>query len=183
MKSPACFLALPLVLLADPEASGDVLLEDFEEPAQEESSTGNDPWLEGEWTFSGSAFEGYGMKSGVRISGKLAHWYPGQLTQGRLKVRGSLGRSLLKSWGRRGGEVDGATGRALSPTFEIRRKYLRFLVSGGRYPGATCLNLLVDGQVVRSVTGNNSNNLQLVAMETGESVSYTHLTLPTILLV
>src|SRR5262249_43910708 len=37
----------------------------------------------------------------------------------------------------------------------IRRRHLNFLIGGGKYAGSTCLNLLVDGTVVRTATGPN----------------------------
>jgi hypothetical protein len=77
---------------------------------------------------------------------------------------------MLKSWGRRGSNIDGETGRALSPVFKIQRKFLRFLISGGRYSGGTCLNLLIDDKIVNSLTGNNSIHLKPVAFDVGKFI-------------
>lgn len=170
MKRFAWFLILPFLSLASVQASTDLVMEDFEDPVTEESAAQPGNWLEGEWTFEGSAFEGYGLKFGTRINGKIARWYPGQLSQGKLRTQGHRGRAMLKSWGRRGSDVDGETGRALSPVFKIQRKFLRFLVSGGRYPGGTCLNLLIDDKIVNSLTGNNSIHLKPVAFEVGKFI-------------
>lgn len=165
MKRLPWFLVLPFLSLASVQASTDLLMEDFEEPVSDEADAQSGPWLEGEWTFEGSAFEGYGKRFGTRVNGRIAKWYPGQLSQGKLRTQGHRGRAMLKSWGRRGSDVDGEMGRALSPVFKIQRKFLRFLVSGGRYPGGACLNLLIDDKVVNSETGNNSNHLQPIAFE------------------
>jgi fructan beta-fructosidase len=54
---------------------------------------------------------------------------------------------------------DGPTGTLTSPSFTIRRHYIAFLISGGRWEHETCLNLLVDGRVVHSATGANSIHL------------------------
>jgi len=54
---------------------------------------------------------------------------------------------------------DGAQGTLLSPEFEITHQHLNFLIGGGNHAGRTCLNLLVDGRVVRSATGDNSEHL------------------------
>jgi len=51
---------------------------------------------------------------------------------------------------------DAATGK-LSREFLLERDYLHFAVSGGNHPAKTCVNLLVDGKVVRSVTGRSSH--------------------------
>jgi sucrose-6-phosphate hydrolase SacC (GH32 family) len=54
---------------------------------------------------------------------------------------------------------DGLTGTLTSPEFKIKRKYISFLVSGGDYEHDTCLNLVVNGKIVRSATGWRSNRL------------------------
>ncbi|MRR22724.1 hypothetical protein EG830_07050, partial [bacterium] len=48
-------------------------------------------------------------------------------------------------------------GKITSPEFRITRNYINFLVGGGYYPGEVCVNLVIDGKVVRTKTGNNSN--------------------------
>ena len=42
-----------------------------------------------------------------------------------------------------------------SPPFRLERDYLAFLIGGGMHPGETCINLLVNGEVVRTATGPN----------------------------
>jgi fructan beta-fructosidase len=56
-------------------------------------------------------------------------------------------------------EGDGPTGTLTSPDFEIARKYISFRIGGGDYERDTCLNLLVNGKVVRSATGWRSDRL------------------------
>jgi sucrose-6-phosphate hydrolase SacC (GH32 family) len=50
---------------------------------------------------------------------------------------------------------DGTTGTLTSPEFRIKRKYIAFLIGGGKNEAKLALQLLVDGQVVRSSTGPN----------------------------
>ena len=70
---------------------------------------------------------------------------------GQMAVSGFLGQGLVNSF--LGG--DDTTGTLTSPPFKIERAYLNFLIGGGGYPGETCINLLVDGKVVRTATGPN----------------------------
>ncbi len=90
----------------------------------------------GNWQVSGEAF-GPGPAEGT---------LPRQM-----KVSGYLGRRLVNSYYK----GDGTTGRLVSPPFRIERRYINFLIGGGRHPGKTCINLLVDGKQVRTATGPN----------------------------
>lgn len=90
----------------------------------------------GEWTVEGAAFG----------SGPAKGSLPGQM-----KVSGYAGRGLVNSFA--GG--DGSTGVLTSPPFTIDRKHLCFLIGGGGWAGKTCMNLLVDGRVVRTAAGPN----------------------------
>ncbi len=90
----------------------------------------------GDWKTTGTAF-GAGPARGT---------LPGQM-----HVDGYQGKGLVSSF--RGG--DAATGTLTSPPFQVERKYLNFLVGGGKYPGKTCVNLLLDGKAVRTATGPN----------------------------
>ncbi len=56
-------------------------------------------------------------------------------------------------------EGDKPTGTLTSPPFKIARKYIAFRIGGGDYEHDTCLDLLVDGRVVKSATGWRSDRL------------------------
>lgn len=108
----------------------------------------------GEWKASGDAF-GTGPARGT---------LPGQMP-----VDGFLGHGLVNSF-RRG---DGTTGRLTSPSFKLERKFIQFLIGGGKHPGETCVNLLVNGQIVRTASGPNgepggSEHLDWQAWEVSE---------------
>ena len=91
----------------------------------------------GEWTVTGTAF-GSGPAHGT---------LPNQMP-----VDGFHGHGLVNSYN--GG--DDATGTLTSPSFKIERKYIQFLIGGGGWDGKTCMNLLLDGKVVRTATGPNT---------------------------
>ena len=103
----------------------DLLVADFEADAYPEG-----------WTTTGTAFGNGPAK------GKL----PGQMA-----VDGFLGKGLVNSF--LGG--DDATGTLTSAEFQLERKYLNFLIGGGEHEGKTCINLLVNGKIVRTATGPN----------------------------
>lgn len=63
------------------------------------------------------------------------------------------------------GEKDGGTGRLTSRKFVIDRNFIRFWIGGGGHKGRTCLNLVVNGKVVRSETGRNDNKMALAAFD------------------
>lgn len=105
------------------------------------------------WTTTGTAF-GSGPAQGT---------LPGQQT-----VSGYLGHGLVNSF--LGG--DGLTGPLTSPTFSISSKYIDFLIGGGDYPmsapNPTAVNLLVNGQVVRTATGQNDEALNWVSWDVSQ---------------
>jgi fructan beta-fructosidase len=89
------------------------------------------------WTYTGSAF---GSVPAHRSLDQPA--------------RGHLGQRMASSY------VDGDwhTGSALtSHEFTIGKNCINFQIGGGNHPGQTCMNLIVDGNVVRTATGDNSN--------------------------
>lgn len=117
----------------------DLLFEDFEKETYEG------------WTVTGTAFG-----SGPREKAKMPA-YQGDV--------GGQGKRVVNSHNTRHGEDvragDNHVGRMVSRPFTLRRKFFRFYIGGGDNPGQTCLNLLVDGKVVRTATGRNSNRMRL----------------------
>ena len=69
------------------------------------------------------------------------------------KLSGFLGKGLANSWP----GFDDPKGKLISPEFTIERSCISFLIAGGNFPDETCINLVVDGKVVRSATGKNSD--------------------------
>jgi len=90
----------------------------------------------GQWNVDGNAF-GKGPARGT---------LPGQM-----RVDGFLGKGLVNSF--LGG--DDSTGSLTSPEFRIERKWITFLIGGGKNSEKLALQLLVDGKIVRLATGPN----------------------------
>ena len=107
------------------------------------------------WTVTGDAF-GEGPVTQTEIGS-----YQGSV--------GAVGKGFVNSHNaRREGKVvhsDGFTGRMISPKFTLKQPYIHFLVGGGAHVGKTCVNLIVEGQVVRSTTGKNSNKMSPARFE------------------
>ena len=59
-------------------------------------------------------------------------------------------------------------GTLTSPRFKIERPYIAFYISGGNFEHSTCLDLLVNGKVVRSAVGWNSDRLVPASWSVGE---------------
>ena len=94
----------------------------------------------GDWKATGTAFN----------SGPASN---ALLTQ--LGIENSSGNAVASS------EIEGdkPTGTLTSPEFKIARKFISFRIAGGDYEHDTCLNLLINGKVVKSATGWRSDRL------------------------
>ncbi len=79
----------------------------------------------------------------------------------RENLSGQLGNQVLDTC--QTASCDRAEGTVTSPTFIIGSDFINFLIAGGDHPASTghptVLNLVIDGNVVASATGNNSANL------------------------
>ena len=93
----------------------------------------------GDWKVTGEAF-GPGPAKGT---------LPNQMG-----VSGFLGRGLVNTFF----QGDKTTGTLTSPPLQLQRKYIHFLVGGGKYPGNTCIELLIDKKTVRTATGPNDRS-------------------------
>ena len=162
------FLAVVLVtdLSAEPTngwlKSGDVVVEDFEGAAFKVSpaSAKADPSA---WRSTGFAFSqswnnaATAAPSGVVLSTGYA-WACGK----KLIYSSPDVRRLRIPSVSLGGQV---TGTLISPTFSVQKGYLCFLIGGARNPQALAVQLLHEGQVVRSATGGGHATLRMVAFD------------------
>ncbi len=77
---------------------------------------------------------------------------------------GAAGKFFVNSHNLRregGPSGDPPTGQMTSAPFKVTRRFLRMLVGGGAHRNRTCVNVLVDGKVVASLTGKNNNRMEL----------------------
>lgn len=116
--------------------AGDVTLADFE------GTTNPDGW-----TATGSAFNA--PSAGT--------------AKGQGGVSGFLGNGLANSFTDELG--DGASGTLTSPAFTIDHDFVAFMIAGGNHPDDEVLQLVIDGQVVESATGANSEQLAWVTWD------------------
>ena len=124
----------------------DILIADFESPNY------------GDWTKEGTAF-GTGPIAKSEIPS-----YQGNVT--------GDGKRVVNSHATAPGESipakDGATGTLTSKPFSINRRFLQFFVGGGSHKNKTCVNLLVNGKVVASRSGENNNRMTKVEIDTSK---------------
>jgi len=76
---------------------------------------------------------------------------------GQQPVAGFLGQGLVNTFDPDG---DASQGALTSPEFALNKRYLHFLVGGGALEERTCVNLQVEGKVVRSATGKGQELLE-----------------------
>ncbi len=95
----------------------------------------------GQWVVIGEAF-GKGPAKGTLTN--------------QQEVSGFLGKRLVNTFL----SGDGPVGTLTLPSFEISRKFMNFLIGGGGHAGQTCINLIIDGKVVRTATGKNNEKLE-----------------------
>jgi len=112
-------------------ATGDVAFQNFE---------GTSDFASRGWVPTG------GLVGAAPAQGTL----PGQQT-----VSGFTGTGLVNTFL----NGDSTTGTLTSPPFTITKKRINFLIGGGNVPGVECINLKVGGQVVRTATGSDSEQL------------------------
>ena len=123
---------------AEGSARPDVLFDDFHKETYEG------------WEVSGTAFgQGPILKSQIPS-------YQGNV--------GSSGPRVVNSHATAPGanvtDKDAQVGTLTSKSFVIQRNFINFWIGGGNHPGKTCINLLVDGQVMRTATGHDSNAMR-----------------------
>ena len=100
------------------------------------------------WTAEGDAFGTNPVKSG-----EIQH---------NASVEGNQGRFYIDSFATKS---DKPMGKLTSESFTISRPYIVFLVGGGKDPQTESVNLLVDGNVVKSASGQDDEVLRQVVWD------------------
>ncbi|WP_037681727.1 glycoside hydrolase family 32 protein [Streptomyces griseus] len=107
----------------------------------------------GDWTTTGDAF------GPAPATGTL----PGQQ-----QITGFQGSGLVNTFL----NGDASTGTLTSPEFTIDKRYVNFLIGGGDHPAGsadpTAVELLVDGQAVRSATGKDAEALDWASWDVSD---------------
>ena len=94
-----------------------------------------------DWTVEGLAFDTRPATNAL---------FPG-------KISGFGGRGFVCTLHPRKGNA--ATGKAVSREFTIEKPFITFKIGGGNFPGAACLNLVIDGKIERTATGDGTATL------------------------
>ena len=94
------------------------------------------------WTLEGNAF------GTVPASDKT---FPGKIT-------GFGGKGFVCTLDSKLG--NNAIGKATSKVFTIDKPFIDFRIGGGRYPKEACINLIIDGKIVKTATGSNTPQFQ-----------------------
>lgn len=123
---PSLFAAICAAFLSistQARAADDLVIGDFAAPTY------------GAWEVAGTGF-GTGPALGAVLD--------------QLHIENSGGAGVATSKGKK---PDAPESSVTSPKFKIERPYISFLISGSSSPHNCCLNLLLDGRVVKSATG------------------------------
>jgi len=108
--------------------------------------------------FEGDKYEGWEVKGTAFGSAPSKGTFKKQQ-----KVSGFEGKGLVNSYA----EDDDLVGEMVSAEFAIDRKFMTLLVGGGSH-ARTCVNLFVDGKVVRSARGRDDEKLEPRAWDVSE---------------
>ncbi len=130
----------PLPPLSAEQPRSDLVIDDFESGTYDR------------WTVEGTAF------NRPTLPAKLKRTDPVRGHQGQHIADSATGDDDTRQW-------DLPKGRMTSEPFTIRRHAIQFLVGGGSHRRETCVNLLVDGKVVRTATGKTSEDMSIVSWD------------------
>ncbi|MCL3780957.1 T9SS type A sorting domain-containing protein [Prolixibacteraceae bacterium JC049] len=128
------------------EGREDIVFEDFESGSYQK------------WTVQGEAFG-----TAPFPKSDLKQWQPLSGYKGNRFINTHNTRDVSAEAQNSNGSwstaADGMTGTLLSNAFTIERNFINFFIAGGSHNN-TCLELVIDGKVVRKASGHNSNKMR-----------------------
>ena len=120
-------------------------------------------WLDDTFEASGWRVEGDAFGAGPILRSALPA-YMGDVGGNTQRVANSHAGSAVADVNRK----DDATGKLISKTFPIERKFVHVMLGGGADPENLGVRLVIDGKAVRTATGANANPLALVNWEVSD---------------
>jgi uncharacterized protein (DUF608 family) len=139
------------------DGTGYTFLDFSVEKANDSSSPARPDFLFEDWnreTYEGWAVEGNSFGNGPVLKSKILT-YQGDVGGDTVRVV----NSHASAPGKNTVERDNALGKLTSRRFTIERNFICLWVGGGDYKAATCVNLVINGKVVCSVTGPKNNKM------------------------
>lgn len=111
-------------------------------------------------------FEGADYGAGWQTTGDFMNTGPASGTlPNQNPVSGYIGNHLVNTFT----NGDGPTGSIISPAFTVSHRYMNLLVGGGNHPwgspNPTAVNLVIDGQVIQTATGQDSEHLGWISWD------------------
>lgn len=85
-------------------------------------------------------------------------------SSGQQKVSGFAGKRLVNTFR----PNDKPQGTLTSKPFRIEKRYIGFLIGGGKHKNETCINLRIGGKVVRTALGKNREQLEPASWDVAE---------------
>ncbi len=103
----------------------------------------------GQWKAEGTAFGRGPVKSEDAAKDEVTGQEGNYLVNSKLTVYG-----------------DSGTGKLISPAFTITREYINFKLGGGSYQDRTCINLVIDGKIIKTAAGVSDDHLDDISWDT-----------------
>ena len=132
---------------------------DAQEPAQEKAMASG--------TVMFADFEG-GTWDGWKVEGDAFDPAPATDALFPGKMKGFGGKGFVCTFSPEKGYA--ATGKATSKEFTIEKPFITFKIGGGKFPGKACLNLVVEGEIVRTETGDGTGRLVDASWDVSELI-------------
>ena len=132
---------------------------DAQEPSQEKAVASG--------TVMFADFEG-GTWDGWKVEGDAFGPAPATDALFPGKMKGFSGKGFVCTFTPEKGYA--ATGKATSKEFTIEKPFITFKIGGGKFPGKACLNLVVEGETVRTETGDGTGRFVDASWDVAELV-------------